>query len=80
MRKTVTPFLDIDSEDYWNNIWFIPIAMFLSGLLSHGLEEYTATVHQLISRILLGMATIVLCHRIAQDYRKCLKNPAESAA
>lgn len=73
MRKTVTPFLDIDSEDYWNNIWFIPIAMFLSGLLSHGLEEYTATVHQLISRILLGMATIVLCHRIAQDYRKMLE-------
>lgn len=80
MRKTVTPFLDIDSEDYWNNIWFIPIAMFLSGLLSHGLEEYTATVHQLISRILLGMATIVLAtesHRITE---KCLKNPAESAA
>lgn len=73
MRKTVTPFLDIDSEDYWNNIWFIPIAMFLSGLLSHGLEEYTATVHQLISRILLGMATMVLCHRIAQDYRKMLE-------
>ena len=73
MHKTVTPFLDINSEDYWNNIWFIPIAMFLSGLLSHGLEEYTATVNQLISRILLGIVTIVLCKRIAQDYRKMLE-------
>ena len=73
MHKTVTPFLDINSEDYWNNIWFIPIAMFLSGLLSHGLEEYTTTVNQLISRILLGMVTIVLCKRIAQDYRKMLE-------
>lgn len=70
MRKTVTPFLDINSGDYWNNIWFIPIAMFLSGLFSHGLEEYTATPIQLFSRVVLGLATIVLCHRIAQDYKK----------
>lgn len=70
MRRTITPFLDMDCEDYWNHIWFLPIAMFLSGLLSHGPEEYTATVHQLISRLLLGMVTILLCRRIAQDYRK----------
>ena len=70
MCRTITPFLDIDCEDYWNNIWFIPIAMFLSGLFAHDLEKYTATVNQLFSRILLGMATIVLCHRMAQDYRK----------
>lgn len=70
MCRTITPFLTIDSEDYWNNIWFIPIAMFLSGLFSHGLEEYTATVNQLLSRILIGLATIIFCHRVAQDYRK----------
>lgn len=69
MYRTIAPFLDIECKDYWNNIWFIPIAMFLSGLFSHGLEEYTATVNQLISRILIGLATIVLCHRMAQDYR-----------
>ena len=69
MRRTITPFLDIGSKDYWNSIWFLPIAMFLSGLFSHGLEEYTATVNQLISRLLLGSATILLCHRISQDYR-----------
>ncbi|MDD5804400.1 hypothetical protein ACTQWG_05955 [Blautia sp. HCP3S3_H10_1] len=73
MCRTITPFLDIDSEDYWNNIWFIPIAMFFSGLFSHGMEEYTATAMQLVSRILIGLATIVLCHRIAQDYRKMLE-------
>ena len=70
MCGTITPFLDIDYGDYWNNIWFIPIAMFLSGLFSHGLEEYTATVNQLISRILLGLATIVFCHSVAKDYQR----------
>lgn len=69
MYRTIAPFLDIECKGYWNTIWFIPIAMFLSGLFSHGPEEYTATVNQLISRILIGLATIVLCHRMAQDYR-----------
>lgn len=70
MCRTITPFLNIDSEDYWNHIWFIPIAMFLSGIFSHDLEEYTATVLQLISRTLIGLATIVLCRKMAQDYKK----------
>ncbi|MGO4945512.1 sensor histidine kinase [Blautia sp. Sow4_E7] len=68
MRRTITPFLNIECRDYWNNIWFIPMAMFFSGLFSHGLEEYTATVNQLVCRLLVGVATIILCHRVAQDY------------
>ena len=69
MRRTITPFLEMDCKDYWNSIWFLPIAMFFSGLFSHGMEEYTATVNQLVSRILLGMGTLIFCHKVAQDYR-----------
>lgn len=68
--RTITPFLNIDSEDYWNSIWFIPIGMFLSGIFSHELESYTETALQLISRMLIGLVTIVLCHKMAQDYKK----------
>ena len=38
MRRTITPFLEMDYKDYWNSIWFLPIAMFFSGLFSHGME------------------------------------------
>ena len=55
MIHTVKPFLGIESENYWNTVWFIPIALFLSGILSHGSEEYTATFLQVISRFVRNM-------------------------
>ena len=70
MMHTVKPFLGIESENYWNTVWFIPIALFLSGILSHGPEEYTATFLQVISRILIGIAALFICHNIAMDYRR----------
>lgn len=47
----------------------IPIAMFLSGMFSHRIETYTDTPLQLISRIMIGAATLLLCRSIAKDYR-----------
>ena len=73
MLRTVTPFLNIDSGGYWGMIWFIPIAMFFSGLLSHGMNEYTETPLDLLSRLLLGAATLALCHSIAMDYARLLE-------
>lgn len=70
MIFTVTPFLDIKNENYWNTVWFIPIAMFLSGIFSHGPEEYTATFLQLVSRLMIGAATLFICRNIAQDYQR----------
>lgn len=69
MYNTVSPFLNIDGRNYWNTIWFIPIAMFLSGIFSHSINKYTDTPLQLISRILIGAATILLCRSIAKDYQ-----------
>lgn len=70
MRDTVTPFLTMESSDYWNTIWFIPIAIFLSGFLSKGSQEYTSTLKQVLSNLLLGIAAILLCQSIARDYRR----------
>ena len=69
MYNTVSPFLNINGKNYWNTIWFIPIAMFLSGIFSHRMDEYTDTPLQLISRVMIGAATLLLCRSIAKDYR-----------
>lgn len=70
MRMTVTPFLDIKGHDYWHMIWFIPIAMFLGSMFAFGINGYTATPLQLISRLLIGVATVLMCQNIARDYRR----------
>ena len=73
MRDTVTPFLDMKVYHYWNTIWFIPIAMFLGSVLAFGKETYTATLMQLVSRLLIGAATLLLCKSIAKDYQNLQK-------
>ena len=70
MRNTITPFLNIDSQNYWNTIWFIPIAMFLGTVFSLGMEDYIETPLQLMSRMFTGLATLMLCQNIAKDYRR----------
>lgn len=69
MRDTVTPFLTMESSDYWNTIWFIPIAIFMSGLLSKELQGYTSTLREVFCNQLLGIAAILLCRSIAKDYK-----------
>lgn len=70
MRSTVTPFLEIDSRNYWNTVWSLPIAIFLGSVFSYGGNEYTATPVQLISRLFIGLATVLLCRSIARDYKR----------
>lgn len=68
MLRTVTPFLSVDGRDYWNTIWFIPISMFFASLLSTPMGVYTSTVSLLISKLLIGVATLFLCRSVAADY------------
>lgn len=68
LLHTVTPFLDIEGKNYWSTIWFIPIAMFFASLLSNPVNVYINTVPQLLGRMLIGVATLLLCRSIAMDY------------
>jgi two-component system sensor histidine kinase AgrC len=70
MKRTVTPFLNIDGNDYWKTIWFIPIAMFLASFFSLPVGDYVSTVIQVINKFLIGMATLFMCQGIAKEYQR----------
>lgn len=70
MRYTVRPFLDIDCKDYWNTVWLIPIAMFFASIFSYGAGAYTATFLQMLSKCMIGVATLMLCIAIAHDHQR----------
>lgn len=70
--RAVRPFLDIDCEDYWNRMWLIPIAMFLAGLFSNEIDVYTATFWQMLSKCLIGVATLMLCLSTANAHKRFL--------
>ncbi|MDD3278825.1 MAG: GHKL domain-containing protein [Lachnospiraceae bacterium] len=70
MKRTVTPFLNIEGNDYWKTTWFIPIAMFFASLFSLPVDDYVSTVMQVISKFLIGIATLFICRNIAKDYQR----------
>ncbi len=70
MRYTVTPFLEIDCKNYWDSIWFIPIALFFASIFSDSADVYTSTFGQMLSKCLIGAATILLCISIARDHQR----------
>ncbi|MDD3403927.1 MAG: ATP-binding protein [Hespellia sp.] len=70
MKRTVTPFLNIDGNDYWKTIWFIPIAMFFASLFSLPVGDYVSTAIQVINKFLIGIATLFMCRNIANDYQR----------
>ena len=70
MRYTVTPFLEIDCKNYWETLWFIPIALFFASIFSDGVDVYTTTFTQMLSKCLIGAATMLLCFAIAYDQQR----------
>lgn len=68
MMSTVTPFLDYDSKNYRRDLWFVPIAMSLACFLALPFDSDIATLQQLISRLLIGVATLFVCRSTAYDY------------
>ena len=72
LRYTVTPFLEIECKNYWETLWFIPIAMFFASIFSDGADVYTTTFTQMLSKCLIGAATMLLCFAIAYDQQRFL--------
>ena len=70
LRYTVTPFLEIECKNYWESIWFIPIALFFASIFSDGVDVYTTTFLQMLSKCLIGAATMLLCFAIAHDQQR----------
>ena len=66
----VTPFLNIDARDYWNYIWFIPVAMFLASFFAYPVNTYMDSPLQYLSRIMIGGATLFVCRSISSDYSR----------
>lgn len=67
-RRVVTPFLKMESGDYWTRIWFIPLPLFFASFLSAPLDSYDQAPSALICRLLILAATIMMSNAISEDH------------
>lgn len=73
LKFTVTPFITIDSGDYWNTIWFVPIAMFLACYFTIFGENTVETLPQVIGRLFLLVSAVFMCRSVAKDHIRMTK-------
>ena len=66
--RTVTPFLTMDSGDYWHTVCFVPIAIYYSCILSGNPTH--VSVAYLLSQVSLCVAIIFMCNAVAVDHKR----------
>ena len=76
MTHTVTPFLSMDCGNYWKNVWFIPLLMFLACFCAVPADGYVNTPRQLLSRLFLCGAALFVCRSMAQDNARLRREQA----
>lgn len=67
LYNTVAPFLKLDIGNYWNTIWFIPLALFGTRLVSLSEKSFPSSVSQLICDFLSAAVIILMCKSIGAD-------------
>lgn len=73
LKKTVEPFLSMDSRYYWGTTWFIPIALFGMLLATFPGGRTVKELSSILGGILCAAAMILLCWRIAADHKEMQK-------
>ncbi|MCI6691125.1 MAG: GHKL domain-containing protein [Clostridium sp.] len=62
-----------DSKNFWKNVWIVSNALFLVSLFLTPINKYDITLMDLISRVFIGIATLIICKGIIHDYTQSLK-------
>lgn len=73
LKKTLEPFLVMDSSYYWNTIWFIPIALFGMLLVTFPGGRTVKDLSSVMGGVLCVATMILLCWRNAADHKEMRK-------
>lgn len=68
LTGTVSPFLKMDIGNYWNTIWFIPLALFGTRLVALGQKDFQGSISRFICDMLTAVIIILMCKSIAADH------------
>ncbi len=73
IERSVKPFLSIEPSSYWENIWIVPCAMYITCYLPFFSNTYTYSLPLVLSRVFMAVSTFFMCRSIAADYERIKK-------
>lgn len=69
----IFPFFIYKRKNYWKNIWILTITIFLPITLISFSSEYVSNLIELLGRLSIAVATLVIYRSISYDYSEILK-------
>ena len=72
LQKTVSPFLTEKCADYWKEVWFIPMFLYIAMFLALPIDQNVETFPMLCSRLLIGSSSIIFCSIVAVNHQTLL--------
>ena len=76
LQKTVFPFLTEKCAEYWKEVWFIPIFLYVAMFLALPIEQNVETFPMLCSRLFIGSSSIFFCSIVATNHQTLLDKQA----
>lgn len=70
IERSVKPFLSINPDSYWENIWIVPCAMYITCYLPFFSNTYAYSLPLVLSRVFMAISTFFMCRSIAADYER----------
>lgn len=74
LQNTMAPTLHMEQNQYWNTVWVIPIAFFLSKFLSLGGDHNSGGLRQILGGLLYVSVIVLLCLSIAKSQRRIARH------
>lgn len=68
-----SPFSNNYRKYYWKKIWIVSVSLFFSSLISIPFDKYNVTLTEVLGRLSIGIAALVICRGIAFDFMQSIK-------
>lgn len=65
--ETVSPFLELETGNYWRMVWLIPFSIYIANTIANPQDFSATTYYQLAAQFFLTVATVLVCKSMTTD-------------
>lgn len=76
LKKTVVPFLSYHCVDYWKNVWFIPLLLYISMFLALPVDQNTESFSMFLCRLFIGISIVIFARVVATNHQTLIEKQA----
>ena len=72
LKKNILPFLSHKCADYWKQVWYIPLLLYVTMFISLPLDQNIRSLALLFGRLFISVAGVVFVRVVAANQKMLL--------